>query len=176
MMSRKSDIEYGSGDDYKAIRLPYGNKKISMYCILPKEGTAIKDYLKTMDPDKWKKIRESISTKENVMVQIPRFKLEYGIKELKTSLTKLGMGEAFTPRADFSGIGDEISISRVLHKAIIEVNEEGSEAAGVTVVEMEKQAAPLEQIKFLANRPFLFLIADDETGSIIFMGKLSSVN
>jgi serine protease inhibitor len=103
-------------------------------------------------------------------LQLPRFKLEYGIKNLNQSLTSLGMGEAFTAKADFSGIRQEVCISRVLHKAIIEVNEEGSEAAAATAVEMQVSAA-VEPLAFIADRPFLFLIAEEETGTILFMGK-----
>jgi serine protease inhibitor len=85
------------------------------------------------------------------------------------------MGEAFSDSADFSGIRDGIYISRVLHKAVIEVNEEGSEAAGATVVEM-KEATAVDPIIFIGDRPFLFIIADDETWSILFMGKLMDVD
>jgi serpin B len=84
------------------------------------------------------------------------------------------MGEAFTDRADFSGIRDNVCISRVLHKAVIEVNEEGSEAAAATTVEMQLTSAA-EPLAFIADRPFLFVIADDDTGSILFMGKLYEV-
>ena len=71
-------------------------------------------------------------------------------------------------------IGENISISRVLHKAVIEVNEEGSTAAGVTAVEM-RQTALAEPVEFIADRPFMFAIADDETGTVLFMGKLGSI-
>lgn len=84
------------------------------------------------------------------------------------------MGEAFTAEADFSGIRDGLCISRVLHKAVIEVNEKGSEAAAATVVEV-KESAALEPLTFIADRPFVFMIADDETGTILFMGKMWDV-
>lgn len=98
-------------------------------------------------------------------------KMEYGIKKLNDSLIKLGMGEAFADSADFSGIKDDIFISQVLHKAIIDVNEEGSEAAGVTVVVMNEEAGVMDPIEFIADRPFIFVIADNKTESILFMGK-----
>jgi len=85
---------------------------------------------------------------------------------------EMGMSLAFTSQADFSGIASGISISRVLHKAVIEVNEKGSEAAAVTAAEITKGAAP-EPLEFIVNRPFLFAIADDRTGSILFMGKVA---
>ena len=171
MMSRKGEIEYGEVNNSKIVRLPYGNGKTAMYCILPEQGVKVNDYIEEFDIEKWKELKESLSKQDDVILHLPRFKLEYGIKNLNDTLTELGMGEAFSESADFSGIRDDIYISRVLHKAVIEVNEEGSEAAGVTVVEM-KETAARDPIMFIADRPFIFLIADDETGTILFMGKL----
>ncbi len=128
-----------------------------------------------MNGDKWEEIRSSLNNQEDVIIQIPRFEMEYGIKELNDSLSNLGMEEAFSESADFSGIREGIFISRVLHKAVIEVNEDGSEAAGVTVVEM-KETAYEEPTRFIGDRPFLFIIADDELGTILFMGKLYNMN
>ena len=88
-----------------------------------------------MHPVSYTHLQDQISVVDNVNLKIPKFKLEYGIKSLNDSLQSMGMEEAFDERADFSGIRDEICISRVLHKAVIEVNEEGSEAAAATVVE-----------------------------------------
>lgn len=174
MMSRNGKVEYTKGDGYKTVRLPYGSGKTSMYCILPDEGININEFIENMSINKWNDMRKSISEVDDVVLQIPKFKLEYGIKDLNDSLKSLGMGEAFSDRADFSGIREDIRISKVLHKAVIEVNEEGSEAAAATVVEM-KPTAVREPITFIADRPFIFIIADDTTGTIMFMGKLLSV-
>lgn len=174
MMSRNGKVEYGQGDGFKAVRLPYGSGKISMYCILPEETVSINEFIASLDAEKWNIIKNSISEREQVQLQLPRFKLEYGIKNLNDSLTALGMGEAFTDTADFSGIREDICISRVLHKAVIEVNEEGSEAAAATVVEIRETAA-VEPLAFIADRPFVFIISDDDTGTILFMGKLYDV-
>ncbi|UWG96571.1 serpin family protein [Dehalobacter sp. DCM] len=172
MMSRTGKIAYGQGDGFQAVRLPYGNGKAAMYCILPEETEPINEFIGGLDAERWNVIRTSISEREDVLLQLPRFKVEYGIKDLKDSLSALGMGLAFTDNADFSRIRDDICISRVLHKAVIEVNEEGSEAAAATVVEMKLTGAPMDAPSFIADRPFLFIIADDETGTILFMGKL----
>lgn len=174
MMSRTGKVEYGKGDDFQAVRLPYGSGKAAMYCILPEKDQTINDFIATLDTGRWKGIKESIRERNEVNLQLPRFKLEYGIKNLNDSLTALGMGEAFTDKADFSGIGDNVCISRVLHKAVIEVNEEGSEAAAATAVEMKRTSAG-EPLAFIADRPFLFVIADDQTGTILFMGKVYEV-
>jgi serine protease inhibitor len=174
MMSRNGKVEYGQGDGFKAVRLPYGSGKISMYCILPEETVSINEFIASLDAEKWNIIKNSISEREQVQLQLPRFKLEYGIKNLNDSPTALGMGKAFTDTADFSGIREDICISRVLHKAVIEVNEEGSEAAAATVVEIRETAA-VEPLAFIADRPFVFIISDDDTGTILFMGKLYDV-
>ena len=170
MMSRQGKVQYGQGDNYRAVRLPYGSGKAAMYGVLPAKGISINDFITTLNADRWQAIKNSIAERDEVLLQLPRFKLEYGIKNLNQSLTSLGMGEAFTDRADFSGIRKDVCISRVLHKAVIEVNEEGSEAAAATVVEMKLTSAA-EPLAFVADRPFLFIIADEETGTILFMGK-----
>jgi len=170
MMSKKGRVDYAQGDDHKVIRLDYGSGKTSMYLVLPIERPVNK-FIADMTLSKWQSIKKSLAEEDEVLVQIPRFKLEYGIKELNDSLSALGMAEAFTGSADFSGIREGIFISRVLHKAVIEVNEEGSEAAGVTVVEMVESAAA-DPTTFIADRPFMFVIEENETGTILFMGKL----
>lgn len=170
MMSQKGEVQYGQGDNYQAVRLPYGNGKAAMYCVLPAEDTSINDFISNLDAENWQAVKESVAEQDEVVLRLPRFKLEYGIKNLNQSLISLGMGEAFTDQADFSGIREDVCISRVLHKAVIEVNEEGSEAAGATAVEM-KVTATLEPLSFIADRPFLFLINDEETGTVLFMGK-----
>ena len=143
-----------------------------MYCVLPNEGTDINEFIGGMDVQEWNRIRQEASKADDVVLQIPRFKIEYGIKELNESLIALGMEEAFSPNADFSGIRPGLFISRVLHKAVIEVNEKGSEAAGATVVVM-KESAAMQPPTFIADRPFLFMISEEETGSILFMGVLT---
>ncbi|ABR48324.1 proteinase inhibitor I4, serpin [Alkaliphilus metalliredigens QYMF] len=175
MMRRNGKVAYGDGVDFTAVKLPYGNESTSMYVILPEENTSINDFIGSMDHKKWNEIREGISSQKDVELQIPKFELEYGIKELNNSLANLGMGEAFGPAADFSKIREGIFISEVLHKAVIEVNEEGSEAAAATVVVMT-ESAMADPLSFVANRPFMFVIANDESDTILFMGKLSGIN
>lgn len=170
MMNRKGKVEYGEIKGTKIVRLPYGNKEIAMYCILPEKSTKINNYIDKFHIVEWVELKDSLLEQDDVRLQIPKFKMEYGIKELNNSLIKLGMGEVFDNSADFSGIKDDIFISRVLHKAVIDVNEEGSEAAAVTVVEM-LEGCVVDPIEFIADRPFLFIIADDKTESILFMGK-----
>lgn len=171
MMVLDEKIEYGEGEDFQAVRLPYGNGDIAMYCILPETETKINDFIETLNAEKWNNIKSTIQEQDDIIVYLPRFKLEYGIKSLKNSLIALGMGEAFSEMADFSGIRNDVCIHEVLHKAIIEVNEEGSEAAAATVVEMSVTSAA-EPIIFSADRPFVFIIADDKTDTVLFLGKV----
>ena len=178
MMWQKKEFSYYAEDSLSAIKLPYGKEKMSMYIILPGKGISIDTVVESLNVDKWNSIKESFATRE-VSLTMPKYKMEYGIKSLKDALTSLGMGIAFDSElADFSGIckpGETpCFISDVLHKAVIEVNEKGSEAAAATVVEMRATAAmPAEEIvEFTVDRPFFFMIIDERTGSILFMGKV----
>ncbi|HCX02838.1 MAG TPA: proteinase IV [Clostridiales bacterium] len=173
MMSRQTDSLYGEGEDYKTVKLPYGNEKVSMYFVLPTEGT-INDLIDTLNKEKLDEIKNSVAGQEDFLIQIPRFKLEYGIKEISESLKNMGMPTAFSPEADFSNIREGLFISRVLHKAVVEVNEQGSEAAAATVVEMVESAMP-EEKNFIADRPFVFFIAEEDTGTVLFLGKYATV-
>lgn len=179
MMRKASDsVLYTDNDEYKAVRLPYGNKKISMYIILPlKEGHDINEFISNMTIEKWDNIKKTVRERDDIVFRIPRFKLEYGTKSLKDSLISLGMEEAFSDHADFTGIREKVKISDVMHKALIEVKEEGSEAAAVSVVELVLTAeSPIEPLTFIANRPFMFIINDDVMDTILFMGKVVSIN
>lgn len=171
MMRRSGEAEYGEGEDYKIVRMPYGKQEnTAMYGILPRGDQDINEFLNTMDDQKWQEIRESLGTRQDVELQIPRFEMEYGIKSLKEALKELGMAGAFGMDADFTGIRREVFIEDVLHKAVIEVNEQGTEAAAATVVEVAETAA-VETPSFIADRPFLFVIANEKADSILFMGK-----
>ncbi|PLX33071.1 MAG: proteinase IV [Clostridiales bacterium] len=174
MMSGKGKTDFGETGDFKIVRLPYGNGKLSMYLVLPKGGKNVNDLIEAMDEDLWEEMKASIFETDDLILGVPRFEMEYGIKNLNKALMSIGMEKAFGAQADFSGIRDGIFISRVLHKAVIEVNEKGSEAAAATVVEMLESAA-MEPVTFVADRPFLFMIADDVHGNILFMGKYAQV-
>lgn len=172
MMRRKGDVEYYSSDLLKAVRLPYGKKEAySMYMILPDESSSIDGLIEEFDIGTWEEIRNGVRNREEFELQIPKFTMEYGIKELKEALTELGMGEAFSGGADFSLMSDNsLFLDHVLHKAKIEVNEKGSTAAAATVV-VVKESAMLGN-EFIADRPFLFVITDKADGNILFMGKM----
>ncbi|QHE53480.1 serpin family protein [Pontibacillus sp. HMF3514] len=170
MMYKQGTVQYNEGSDYKAIEMPYGEGDTSMYAVLPKEGTTLRSFVSGMTMNKLNTILEGMETQEKVNISFPKFKVEYGTKNLNESLQSLGMKKAFN-NADFSGMSDSgLSIDRVLHKAFIEVNEKGSEAAAATVVGMAESASASQPKTFKADHPFLYIIADNQKESILFMG------
>jgi serpin B len=170
MMSEKRTAWYMEDESLQAVRLPYEDEKRSMIILLPKDNKDIENLIEKLDVEMFEAVSEGFWEAEDLILQIPKFEMEYGAKNLNQALKNLGMKTAFTGDADLSGIGEGLFISRVLHKAFIEVNEKGSEAAAVTVGEeaCEELAEPL---RFRADRPFLFLIYDEEAESILFLGK-----
>jgi len=170
MMHMEEQFLHTKGNNLGLLRLPYGREKLAMYILLPDEGEDLDTIVGELDEESWSILMSGLH-KKTVALALPTYRVEYG-KLLKTALSRLGMDIAFLPQADFSGLSPGIWISEVNHKAVIEVNEKGSEAAAATVVEMVKSAPP-EPVEFIVNRPFFFTIADDRTGSILFMGKVA---
>src|SRR5262249_29225222 len=135
MMAQSGNYLYRRGDKFQAVSLPYGKGGVSLYLFLPDQGTSLDELLKGLSFQKWQESINGVSD-AHVDVQLRRFKLDYE-KTLNDSLKAVGMGVAFNSReADFSGIRPErdLYISEVKHKAVVEVNEEGTEAAAATSV------------------------------------------
>jgi serine protease inhibitor len=174
MMYNKTTLKYADKDAYKMVRLPYGDGKLSMYVILPGENSDINEFVKALDKQKWEEMVYTLQSTDDVLVRLPKFKMEYGIRDLSSELKEMGMARAFEDSADFSKIAENIAISRVLHKAVIEVDEKGTEAAAVTAVEIRLTSFNPDEkpAQLIADRPFLFVIADDEDQSVLFMGKM----
>ena len=166
MMYRKGAYPHFRGDNFEAARLPYGDGKVSMYVFLSNRDSNLNDFIEQLSAQNWfswmSQFQETTDDSEMIL---PRFELEYEVK-LNDTLTALGMGIAFGMGADFSGMGTQLFISEVRHKTIIEVNEEGTEAAAVTAVVGVKSLPPA----FRVDRPFFFAIHDDRTQTILFMG------
>ncbi|MDX9777126.1 MAG: serpin family protein [bacterium] len=173
MMCQTAEFHYYLNNDVQIIDLPYGDEKFSMTLILPASGTDINDFIAGITQSEWESWMDSLSGEKTLAeVHLPRFSFEYKAT-LNEVLTALGMGPAFAMNADFTGINPlgGLYISRVLHKTFIEVNEEGTEAAAVTAVEVGVVSVPSYPV-FIANRPFLFAIREKESGTIFFMGKV----
>jgi len=172
MMHLEEEFRHGRGANLGMLMLPYGREKLAMYILLPDEGEDLHKIIGGLDEQSWHSLTSELQEKE-VALAMPRYRIEYGVKLLNGVLTRMGMGIAFAfGPADFAGIAPGLFISQVLHKAVIEVNEQGSEAAAATVVELAK-SAPSEPVEFIVDRPFFFTIADDRTGSILFMGTVA---
>jgi len=174
MMTRLGKFNYTETDEFQAIEMPYADSNFSMVIILPKKKDGLKEIEHELSPKFLSTILSSFK-KEEVEVTIPKFKFE-GDYSLGKTLQIMGMREAFTDRADFSGISEKpLAISDVVHKTFISVAENGTEAAAATAVLMTVAAAPgtnPEYKVFKADHPFLFLIVDRNTGLVLFIGRL----
>jgi serine protease inhibitor len=177
MMRQSGKFKYLRGEDFQAVRLPYGDERIGMYLFLPDEASNLHAFHERLDAENWKRWTSGMR-KRNGTISLPRFKAAFDIK-LKRILSALGMGIAFDPRrADFGNMlqrgTENLYINDVIHKAVIEVNEEGTEAAAATAVEMRLTSAMIEEEPFVMvlDRPFFLVIGDGETGAMLFMGSI----
>jgi serine protease inhibitor len=171
MMTQTRSLGYREEPDYQAVRLPYAGENLAMYVFLPVRDSSLPDLVGKLTGDTWERIRRQFRSAEGTVV-IPRFKVEYGI-ELKKPLESLGMKLAFDAgHADFSGIAPHLYISAAIQKTYVDVNEEGTEAAAVTGVAVATTALSLPAAPFemMVDRPFLFLIEDRPTQTILFIG------
>jgi serpin B len=177
MMSTAGDFSYYSGENCQVARLPYGGDKVAMYVFLPNEDVPLDSFIASLNQTTHDEYVSRLQTEEGLFVKLPKFEVEYGAKRLNSVLEKLGMETAFDPyEANFSGIADtaprNLYISYEDHKAIVEVNEKGTEAAAVTVAVARITSVGPTPRSFVVNRPFFFEIRDDRSGSILFMGKI----
>ena len=171
MMHQKERFLAAENDNYQTVVLPYGNGSYEMVVLLPREGKDLSSLLQTMDAKKWKDNLKNTYSSE-VDLKLPRFTSAY-TRELNDVLKLLGMNAMFDPsKANLTKMSAVSSFgSMVLQKAKIEVDEEGSKAAAVTVIETAPTAvAPSKPILFHANRPFMYAIVEHSTGTIFFMG------
>lgn len=184
MMSHRAYFDYTEGDDYQAVELRYKGNKLSMVILLPRE-TGFNDFEKSLDADKLDAIVNNLNS-GYVDLTMPKFKFESGFK-LNETLSDMGMPLTFTPMppekigtcsekwADFSGMTGkcELYITAIFHKAFVAVDEEGTEAAAATtVIGGVPCSAPPEPIKLTIDHPFIFLIRDIKTGTILFLGRV----
>ncbi|MDO9537902.1 MAG: serpin family protein [Thermoplasmata archaeon] len=169
------EFNYSSNDDDQLLQLPYKGGELSMYILLPEENS-ISSLESRLDYEYLNTLKANM-TSQNLNIYMPRFKFEQTY-ELKKMLSDMGMAGAFSNHADFSGMTDSVSlkISSVIHQSFVAVNENGTEAAAATAVIMNPTSAPIQPILFKANHPFIFFILHEETGQILFMGKVGNPN
>jgi serine protease inhibitor len=169
MRLRCDEIAGMSTDDFSAVDLKYGDGDYSMTILLPNSSKNLDSVTTQLTDENWKSWLGQFRLR-NWPVQIPKFEIEYE-KSLNDALTALGMGVAFSDFADFTGINRQgnLQITEVKHKTYVKVDEEGTEAAAVTSIGI---GTTFEPSSFVVDRPFLFVIHENHSGTILFMGKI----
>ncbi len=160
---------------FQAVDLAYGDSIFSMTILQPHENVDINELAAQITEQQWQEWTTNTFEYQNIMLRLPKFKTKYKIQEItKDALTGTGMGIIFNASADFSGIpADGLPgpfVSRVIHETFVEVNEEGTEAAAVTIIEVIETAPIVPMIHL--NRPFLYVIRENQTGTVLFIGKM----
>jgi serpin B len=178
MMKQKTDFSVYEGNGFILAEFPYGQGNFVMDVILPDEQGGLSNTVASVSDENFTAWLSLMNERETD-VSFPRFK--YGFKKtLKDVLTDMGMGIAFTDRADLSNISDQydLLINEVTHQTFIETNEEGTEAAAATVVDIGIVSMPPPALVFKMDHPFIYIIRETTTNSIIFMGRVTdpSVN
>ncbi len=176
MMNQRDNFRYAEGESFQSLELPYAGDELSMVILLPKKPDGLSDFEKTLTA---KSLSDWLAKlgKRKVIVSVPKFKMTSEFS-MASVLKSMGMADAFSSReADFSGMNGrkDLFISAVVHKAYVEVNEEGTEAAAATGVTMSITSMPIDRPPiFRADHPFLFLIRHNRTGSILFIGRVAN--
>ena len=177
MMVQAGEFRYFESDRWQSVSLPYGGGRFSMYVFLPKPNQRLSSLISNLSTENWEQWMRSYRVRQG-KVELPKFKLDYEIT-LNQTLQKLGMQEAFIPsRANFKSLTPaSVFVSLVKHKTFVEVNEEGTEAAGSTGIGIGVTSVPVptEPFTMRVDRPFLTVIRDNQTGAILFMGAVYSV-
>jgi serpin B len=172
MMNQTETFNYMQAEDFQVLEMPYVENELSMFIFLPKKFDGLNKFEKTLTSENlslWlTKLR-----KTKVVVSVPRFKVtsEFGLSDV---LKSMGIKDAFTPQADFSAMSGmkDLHISAVLHKAYVDVTEEGTEAAAATGIVVGVTSVQPPPPEFRADHPFVFLIRDNRTGNILFIGRV----
>jgi len=168
------DFVFTSNEDFNAVELPYGDSTFSMVVMLPSHENKVSDLVAKLDGAHWDSWFDD-SRFTGVQIDLPKFKYDFK-KLLNEPLIDLGLSVAFSEKgeADFTRINPagNLFISRVIHQTFIDVQEEGTEAAAATIVEISFTSSGGGPIYFKANKPFLYLIKENSTGTIVFIGKV----
>ena len=171
MMRQTESFRYTAGNDFQAVELPYDGRELSMLIIVPDTGQ-FKTFESTLSTKRINEIIKQLSY-GRVALTMPKFEFDFNIG-LKEKLKTMGMPLAFSGQADFSGMdgNNDLYITDVLHKAFVAVDESGTEAAAATVVIVGATAMPAQPVEMTVDRPFIFMIRDVKTGSILFLGRV----
>jgi serpin B len=174
MMTQKHEFRYGESAGLQVLELPYSGADLSMIVLLPKETDGLAKLEESLTAENLGGWTRSLWETE-VAVFLPRFEMTFPFR-LDDTLKSMGMRDAFSEKADFSGMdgGKELYIGAVLHKAFVAVNEEGTEAAAATAIAMRAKGLPWSQPVIRADHPFVFLVRENSTGSILFLGRVAN--
>lgn len=172
-MHQTEYFDYGSGEGYQAVSLPYDGHELSMVIIVPDAGT-FSAFEQGLTSESFQGIVEGLKM-ENVALSMPKFQFK-GLYRMVAPLKNLGLQSAFGPEADFSGIDGttDLSLSGVVHKSFVRVHEGGTEAAAATALIAGVTSVPPPPIEVKIDRPFLFAIQDHATGTIVFLGRVKT--
>jgi serpin B len=170
-MSKPPTLSYMQGQGYQAVELPYKGGQASMLLIVPDQGQ-FESFEAGLDAAQVRSIVGELEPQQ-VELTMPKFSFEANAS-LAPTLANMGMPDAFGDAADFSGMtGDRsLLISDVFHKAFVAVDEAGTEAAAATAVVMVEMAMPMPNIVLTVDRPFVFMIRDTESGTLLFVGRV----
>ncbi|HNZ80761.1 MAG TPA: serpin family protein [Bacteroidales bacterium] len=175
MMYQKAEFPYYEDETVQVVELPFGNEAFSMVFVLPRQGVDMDALIETLDAPCWANWLHRLRETE-LNLKLPRFNLEYE-KELIPTMSALGMPSAFDSQmADFSLINadQDLYIGLLKQKTFVKVDEEGAEAAAVTIVGIKLTSAPLDEIHMTLDRPFLFVIKEKSTSCVLFMGRIGN--
>jgi serpin B len=176
-MHLQGRFSYLSGGAFQALDIPYKSRELSMIVFLPNDAGGLPALEQSFTADNAQKWLGQLQPVSKLILTLPKFKMTQQF-ELMGTLSAMGMAQAFDRHtADFSAMTGkrDLSISAAIHKAFVDVNEEGTEAAAATGIAMRSMAMTREQppIIFRADHPFLFLIRDNRSGGILFMGRVT---
>jgi len=171
LMHQQSSFEYAQMDGFQAISLPYDGGDASMLVLLPQD---LEKFEQSLSPEL---LKDTVAALEQKTVNLTLPKFEFTVPlTLNKTLQEMGMVDAFGQAADFSGMTDDndIRIDEVIHKAFVSVDESGTEAAAATAITMRTTSMPIDPVKFSADKPFIFVIRDNKSQSLLFVGRLAN--
>ena len=168
LMEQENTFLYYADENLQCVELPYGNQAFSMVVMLGDESMSLDELIDYLDDATWQNVMDNMYDQE-VWLKLPRFKIECDM-QLKEPVKNVGMQRIFV--GGFVNISDaDLAVSGIRQKTFVEVNEEGTEAAAVTVNYLVS-GVPRDPVQFFADRPFLYLIKERSTGAILFIGRM----
>ena len=173
LMVNRGEYKYYENEDLQLVNLPYGSGRLGMNVFLPKQNSNLTQFLTQLNEENLDTWLQQMRIKEGNL-QLPRFKQEYETN-LNQTLQQLGVSSIFdSQRANFAALSDKsVAVDEIKHKAVIEVNEEGTEAAATTSIGITTTSVTIP-FNMIVNRPFFYTIQDNETGAIVFMGTVQN--